>query len=189
MSKKLNRNGRRCFWVISASVAIAFGASAATEKNSAALRCGVDAGKAAQRFFADPNGQNAWREYRSLKDVPDTKPGFGRIARLWAGSRNGVLIRLEEANDDFGSSTDYCFDRTGRLVTLRFELRTAWGWGFREEGPVVNGAVAPRVSQFFSTNNEAPIARPEQADDVAEALRPDVYVRESRLPFARLLAK
>ena len=100
-----------------------------------------------------------------------------------------ALIRLEEPGEDFAAYTDYCFDKAGQLVAVRFELRTAWGWGYREEGPVVNGKLTRQTSEFFSTKTEAPITRPEQAADIADALRPHLYARKSRLPFATLLSK
>jgi hypothetical protein len=99
------------------------------------------------------------------------------------------LIRLEEPGEDFHAYTDYCFVKTGHLLSLRFELRTAWGWGFREEGPIVNGTLKPRTSEFFNTKDELPVTRPEQANDVPDALRLHLYARKSRLPFAQLLSK
>lgn len=105
------------------------------------------------------------------------------------GPDGKALVRLEEPGEDFNAYTDYCFEKTGQLVQLRFELRTAWGWGYREEGPVVNRALAHQMSEFFGTKDEVAVTRPEQADDIADALRPHLYARKSRLPFARLLSK
>ena len=100
-----------------------------------------------------------------------------------------VLIRMEEPGEDFAAYTDYCFDKDGQLVALKFVLRTAWGWGFREEGPVMKGQLITQTSEFFDTSSEAPVKRPEQADDIPDALKPSLYVRKSRLPFAKLLPK
>jgi len=169
--------------------AMAISSSAGTVKSSTAQRCGVDQDRPAQRIFADPDGKLGWHEYRSVKDVPELELGFSQFVRFWAGPDGKALIRLEEPGEDFSAYTDYCFEKTGQLVQLRFELRTAWGWGYREEGPVVNGVLAPQTSEFFSTENEVPVTRPEQADDIADALRPHLYVRKSQLPFARLLSK
>jgi hypothetical protein len=139
--------------------------------------------------LADPDGKHGWREYQSVKDVPEIENGFGEFARLWAGSDGNILIRTEEPGEDFNAYTDYCFDRTGQLVELRFELRTAWGWGYRKEGRVANKTLAPQISEFFSTKNGERVNRPEQAADVPEALRPHLYFRESMLPFYKLLSK
>jgi len=164
-------------------------AHASTIKSQTAQQCEVEQDRPAQRIFADSDGQHGWREYRSVKDVPELQLGFGQLARFWAGLNGKALIRLEEPGEDFNAYTDYCFGKTGHLLSLRFELRTAWGWGFREEGPVLNGTLRPRMSEFFNTKDEQPVTRPEQADDVPDALKPQVYVQMSRLPFAQLLSK
>ncbi len=164
-------------------------AHAGTVKSPTAQLCEVEQDRPAQRIFADPDGKHGWSEYRSVKAVPELELGFGQLARLWAGSDGKGLIRLEEPGEDFNAYTDYCFGKTGQLLSLRFELRTAWGWGFREEGPIVNGILRPRTSEFFNTKDELPVTKPEQADDVPEALRPHLYARRSRLPFAKLLSK
>jgi len=158
-------------------------------KNQIAQHCGVDQDRPAQRFFAVPDEQHGWQEYRSIEDVPELELGIGQLARLWAGPDGNALIRVEEPGEDFSAYTDYCFEKTGGLMQLRFELRTAWGWGYREEGPVVDGALAPRMSEFFGTKNEVEVAKPEDADDIAQALKPHLYTRKARLPFARLLSK
>ncbi|PYU77913.1 MAG: hypothetical protein DMG50_29345 [Acidobacteria bacterium] len=100
-----------------------------------------------------------------------------------------LIFPASPIGEDFNAYTDYCFGKTGQLLSLRFELRTAWGWGFREEGPIVNGILRPRTSEFFNTKDELAVTKPEQADDVPEALRPHLYARRSRLPFAKLLSK
>jgi hypothetical protein len=162
---------------------------AGTVKSPTAQRCGVDQDRRAQRLFADPDDKHGWQEYRSVKDVPELEPGFGRFASFWEGPDGKALIRLEEPGEDFYAYTDYCFEKSGQLVQLRFELRTAWGWGYRQEGPVVKGALAPQMSEFFDTKNNAAITKPEQANDIADALRPHLYARKFRLPFAKLLSK
>jgi hypothetical protein len=160
-----------------------------TVESPTAQQCGVEQDRPAQRIFADPDGEHGWSEYRSVKDVPELQLGFGQLARFWAGSDGKALIRLEEPGEDFNAYTDYCFSKTGHLLYLRFELRTAWGWGFREEGPIVNGTLRPQTSEFFNTKDELPVTRPEQADEVPDALSPHLYARTSRLPFAKLFSK
>jgi Domain of unknown function (DUF3854) len=53
----------------------------------------------------------------------------------------------------------------------------------------VPGREGMQMSEFFDTTNEAPVKRPEQADDIPDALKPHLYARKSRLPFAKLLPK
>ncbi len=158
-------------------------------KNSTAQQCEVDHDRPAKRIFADSDGKNGWSEYRTVMDVPELQLGFGQLARFWPGPDGRTLIKLEEPGEDFNAYTDYCFSKTGHLLSLRFQLRTAWGWGFREEGPVVNGTLRPRWSEFFNTKDELRITRPEEADDVPDALKPHLYSRTSRLPFAKLLSR
>ena len=163
--------------------------SARVVKSSTALRCGVDPEQSAARIFAKPDGKQAWREYRNVKDVPELELGIGQFARLWTEAHGMALIRLEEPGEDFAAYTDYCFDKDGQLVALKFTLRTAWGWGFREEGAVTSGELTLRMSEFFDTKNESPVKRPEQAEDIPDALKPHLYAQKSRLPFAKLLPK
>jgi hypothetical protein len=99
---------------------------AATIKDSIARECGVDEDRPAQRTFADPEGKNAWREFKKLKDVPEIQ-SYGRFAQLWTGTDGKFFVRVKEPSEDWFTYTDYCFGKTGQLVALRFEVRTAWG--------------------------------------------------------------
>ena len=149
------------------------GATASTGKTATSQRCGVDQDQPAQRILADPDGKHGWREYQSVKDVPEIELGFGESARLWAGSDGNVLIRTEEPGEDFAAYTDYCFDRTGQLVQLRFELRTAWGWGYRKEGLVANKTLPPRFRSSLalrmgnaSKGQSRPLMSPRLSDHI-----------------------
>ena len=172
-----------CFAVMALSMSLPAGQSAT------ALQCGVDQTRKAQRLFADPNGKNEWKEYRNIDAIPELSNDGGILARLWSGSNGDVLLRAEEPGEDFASYTDYCFDAKGQLIQLRFELRTAWGWGYKKEGPVLRGIVTSRISEFFDTTTDKRVTRPEQAADIPEALKPKLYLQESRLPFYKLLFK
>jgi len=154
--------------------------------SSAELRCGIDAQEPEQRAFADQAGKNHWRQYRSAKYSPSIQAS-GQLAQLWTGRDGKVLIRLLGPAEDWMTCTQYCFNKAGRLIAVRFQVRTAWGWGYREDGPVTRGAFAPQTSEFFSTSDESPITRPEMAGDIPDALKPHLYLRISRLPFAKFL--
>jgi hypothetical protein len=158
-------------------------------KTGLAKECGVSPELAADRIFADPDGKLGWREYHAVNEVPTLGLDVGILARLWMGQKGTTLILLEEPGEDFYSYTHYCFDSNGALVSLRFELRTAWGWSFRIDGRIENGKLRPKTSEFFNTKTDLPVARPEQADDVAGALKPHLYLRKSSLPFAKLLSE
>lgn len=169
--------------------AATFSTSAGTVKNTAAQHCGVDQDRPAQRIFSSPDG-TLWREYQNIKDVPEVQPDVGgEFVRLWTGDGGNTLISLEEPGQDFIAYTDYCFDKTGKLVHLRFELRTAWEWGYRQEARMVKGALAVETSEFFDTKKEQSIKKPEQANDIAAALKPKLYIRKSKLPFSSLLSR
>ncbi len=138
-------------------------------------------------MFADPDGKNELKEYRTMDAIPELSNDGGAFARLWTGTDGKVLIRIEEPGEDFAEYSDYCFDRTGQLIQLRFELRTAWGWGYRTEGPILKGTLAVKMGEFFSTKTEAHIKRPQQADDIPDALKPGICLKKSKLPFFKLL--
>jgi len=168
---------------------ITVGASSGTGQSATAQRCGVDLENPAQRFFANPDGKQGWHEYRSVREVPELANDAGDFAALWEGPDGKFLVLMEGPGEDFAAYTDYCFDRKGRLLQLRFELRTAWGWGFREEGPILKGAVAVQVSEFFDTKTEQPIQRPEVADELPDALKPRLFLHREQLPFFNLLSR
>jgi hypothetical protein len=153
-----------------------------------AQRCGASQDQPAARVFADSDGLG-WHEYQNIKNVPELQLNGGSAALLWLGSDGNLLVGVQEPGEDFTAYTDYCFDRTGHLLQLRYELRTAWGWDYREEGPFSNGKLKREISEFFSPETEQPIKKPEQADDVPDALKPHIYLKKSQLPFFKLLSK
>ena len=158
-------------------------------RSQIAQTCGVDHSKPARRIFANPDASLGWREYLDIKQVPRLENALGELAQLWIGHDGKFLISIQAPGEDFASYTDYCFDIAGRLIWLKFQLRTAWGWGFRQDGPVFKDKFAPRKSEFFDTKTDLPVSRPEQAASVPEALKPDLYTTESQLPFYSLLSK
>jgi hypothetical protein len=156
------RRCKRWMWAfLLCPLSTAVGSRAATIKDSIARECGVDENQPAQRIFADPEGKNVWRRYKKPEDVP-TLESSGHFAQFWATSNGNVFIRMEEPSEDWVTYTDYCFNKIGRLIVLRFEVRTYWGYGFRKSDPIVKGIFRPRTSDYFDTENEAAITRPEQ---------------------------
>ena len=151
-------------------------------------RCGASRDQPANRVFADFDGQG-WHEYENTKTVPELQLNGGVAVQVWPGSHGNLHVGIQEPGEDFTGYTYYCFDRAGHLLHLRYELRTAWGWGYREEGPLGHGKFKPETAEFFSTTTERLIEKPEQADDVPEALKPRIYLKKSQLPFFKLLSK
>ncbi|SRR5579871_1187285 len=170
-------------------LAITANAAAGTRENATAERCGVHQDRPAQRIFADPDGKKGWHEYRHLTDVPALELGFGESALTWEGSDGNLLVRMEEPGEDFAAYTDYRFNKAGQLLQITFELRTAWGWCYRQEGPIAKDSLVAQRAEFFSTKTGERIAKPDQAADVTDALRPHLYLRRSQLPFSKLLSQ
>lgn len=152
-----------------------------------AQECDVNPDQPAQRVFADPDGKHGWREYGSVKHLPELENDAGELALLWVRGDRKILVSTQEPGQDFAAYTDYRFDSKGRLIHLRFELRTAWGWGYREKGVIREGRLVPDRSEFFNLETGAHISKPAQAGDVPDALKPELYVRESELPFFKLV--
>ncbi len=151
--------------------------------------CGISRTQPAERIFANSDRKHSWREYRSIKEVPELENDSGEFVQLWASHDGNVLITIQAPGEDFASYTNYCFDSRGQLIQLTFQLRTAWGWGYRVEGFVSNGRYAQKTSEFFSTQTEKPISKPDQANSVPGALKPRILMREAQLPFFKLLSK
>ena len=151
-----------------------------------APHCGVNTRDPARRVFAKIDDKNAWREYRSISHVLALDGGIS--AQLWLGTDGRVFVRIAEPGEDFWAYTEYCFNRSGNLVRVNSERRRAWGWNYRLEGPVESGAIHAATSGFFSTQTDKPIPKPEEADDVSQALIPTLYLETKQLPFSKLLA-
>ena len=164
------------------------GLSARATDTQTAQRCGVKQDEAAIRIFADSDG-HGWHEYQDIKSVPELQLNGGTSAQLWVGNRGRSLVSIQEPEEDFTAYSDYCFDKSGHLVQLRYELRTAWGWGYRVEGSFADRKLNSEISQFFNTKTDQPINKPDDADNIPEALKPHIYPRKSGLPFFKLLSK
>jgi hypothetical protein len=177
---------RRNLLVCFVSLVCSTGAQAKLTRT--AERCGANQDEPPARVFADSSGKG-WREYKSAKAVPELELNVGSAAQVWPGTNGSLLVHVQEPGEDFAAYTDYCFDQAGKLTQLRYELRTAWGWGYRQEGPAAGKNLKPETSEFFDTKTGQHIERPEQASDVADALEPRIYRQKSELPFFKLLPK
>lgn len=177
----------RCLIGVSVLSIVAGIAPASGAQNGVGGHCGVDFKKPAHRVFADTTGKGRWIEYRSVADAPDVNLDDGSIARTWGGSDGNTLVRIEKPGDDFSIYTDLCYDKSGELNWAGLEVRTAWGWGYREAGPVKDGAVAAESREFFDIVKGTTISKPDKANEIPEALKPRLYLELAKLPFAKLL--
>jgi hypothetical protein len=176
--------------IVALSILVVTARAGAATQNETWQRCGVAQNQTPQRVFADPDGKGDWKEYRTLQEVPQLANDSGEYAGLIAGNDGQVLIITQFPGEDFTAYTDYCFDKEGQVVQVRFELRTAWGWGYRNEGTIVKGNLSPRTSEFFDTKTENPIPKPgEDGDEILASVKPHIYLRKSQLPFSKLLPR
>jgi len=149
--------------------------------------CGADTHQSPKWVFADSAGKHDWRPYAASGDVPEVQTDAGESALLWVGRDGKLFVEIDQPGEDFVIVSDYCYTKSGSLLAFSIDVRTAWGWGYFEQGDVRNGSSEITVSKFFDTKSEASIAKPPQAADIPEALKPQMYLRKSSLPFAELL--
>jgi hypothetical protein len=161
---------------------------AQAEKDVTAEKCGVDFNKPAARVFVDATAKEPWTEIRDIRTLPDVNLNDGgKVARVWAGSDRNMLVFVEEPGEEFDIGSEYCFDKDGSISRIRFRVRTEWDWGFREEGPVKDGAIAAETKEFFDTEKGTAIPEPNKAAEIPEVWKPHVYQKISDLPFAKFL--
>jgi len=176
--------------VVTATVLLAIPQScvAQAEKDVTAEKCGVDFQKPAARVFVDASEKEPWTEIRDIRTLPDVNLNDGgKVARLWKGSDGNELVFVEEPGEDFDVASEYCFDKDGAISRIRFQVKTAWRWGFREEGAVNDGAIAEETKEFFDMDTGEKTSKPNGANDIPETLKPKVYTKITELPFAKLL--
>jgi hypothetical protein len=155
----------------------------------AAMPCDVKAVIPAARIFASQNAKGPWREYREVKDVPELDLDGGKSAQVWDEKGGTLSAYTVEPGEDFWAFTRFCFDNSGQLLRVGYELRTAWGWGYRSQGHMVGTVLRSDSALFFNTESGKPIPQPDGANDVPDALRPTLYLRVDKLPFAHLLRR
>jgi hypothetical protein len=190
---ELGRGARHCdthlmckiVFVIARLVALFLIARPVLSAESVQFACDVKAKIPQARTFATLGDPLRWGEYKSIGDVPALGTDGGKSAQVWVDGQGRPQVYMVEPAEDFWTYTRYCFDKSGQLIRVGFEVRTAWGWGYQLEGAVSGGVQHPHSSGFFSTENGKPIRKPKDADDVPNALNPELYLTFSKLPFAR----
>jgi hypothetical protein len=139
------------------------------------------------RTFAKTSDEDHWREYRNMEAVPDLSMDGAAFAQFWLDPDGAPSALMVEPGEDFWVYTRYCFNRRGGLDSVGLEVRTAWGWGYRLGGSMMKGRLQPSSSWYFNTENNQRIPRPETADDIADVLKPTLYLETAKLPFAALI--
>ena len=146
-----------------------------------AQRCGVSAVIASAHVFSD-HDKNRWKQYASPKQIPANEQWSG-TAYLWSTRKSPLVIDVEGLSEDFSDSAYYCFDYSGKLLSLNHEFRTAWGWGFAEKRQFDSVGKETVESHFFSTKDRTKIPRPQGANDVQDTMTVRVYKTLSDVPF------
>jgi hypothetical protein len=165
-------------------LAIGYLHAAEKQPTGFAQHCGVDLGKATETYYADASG-TGWKRYKTLQNVPELENDFGELARVWVSQNSPTMVLTEAPGQDFTAYHSYCFDRSGALTSLKYELRTAWGWAYLEEHTSSSGEEA--IKKFIDENVGKEIPAPRQAADVNEALKPEIHRTLSTLPFYKLM--
>jgi hypothetical protein len=144
-------------------------------------RCGVSTVVASAHVAYD-HDKNRWKEYPSPKQIPANEEWSG-TAYLWNKPKSPVVIDVEGLGEDFSDSAFYCFDNSGKLLSLEHEFRTAWGWGFTEKKQFDGAGKETAESHFFNTKDRTEIPRPQGANDVSDTMTVRVYKTLSDVPF------
>ena len=139
------------------------------------------------RTFVKTSDQSDWQEYQSLGTIPELSPASGMSAQFWQHKHGTPSVIIEEPGQDFQIDTRYCFDEEGQLESVSFQIRTALGWGHREEGIVMGGVFNESSSEFFRLKDGKATPQPDFVGGVPRSLQPKLYLRVSELPFAGLL--
>lgn len=151
-----------------------------------ARACGVPSAiQQSPRIFASPD-ERSWREYQSVKEIPEWSSEWRETAAVWNRAGSPVLVRVIGVGQDFSDYSYYCFDHQGILIRLERQFRTAWRWGFAETILYDNkGNEEERTSRYFDTKGENTIEPPEEGDLVVPL---KIFRSVSSLPFFSLLS-
>lgn len=151
-----------------------------------ATQCGIDFDAAKLHIFM--NSSKGWKEYQDLKALPDLTSGVDSEAIVRSDSAGKHYVRTFNPGEDFDRYQDDCFSETGKLQSFRYEMRTAWGWGYEESRTFApSGKMVDKSSRYFDTRNEKTIQTPERAKDVPEALKPELHTEFLGMPFIPFL--
>jgi len=104
-------------------------------------------------------------------------------------SKSGVtmVVEVEGFGQDFSDYTRDCLDRGGVLSGLDEGFRAGWGWGFQRSDRSVAGILSPTASSSIPVRDDRQVARPGDADSVAEAMRLRRYRKLNEVPFFAML--
>jgi hypothetical protein len=160
---------------------------------SPAARCGRGLEKAKERIFAaDTQG---WAEYPDMKHVPrmDVHGSQLRAEPVFAVKSSAAgrhYVRSVQYGAGSATFQGSCFDESGKLVFVQYQMRTGDGWGYedvRKFNP--QGKQTSQDVRFFDTLKNTAIPRPQDADKRQPFTTPNIYQTFDSLPFIAALKK
>jgi hypothetical protein len=156
----------------------------ATQVRVLMAHCSPDLNQSSERTFANPD-LKGWKEYSNIKEVPSLDLDNGeQVFTVTLSSSGRKYVRSVAYGEDSATHQSYCYDQGGKLSSLRYEMRTAWGWGYEDKRVFgASGSTIQHTRRFFDTDSNRNIPRPKQADDVAGFLKPTIYPSFNLLPF------
>ena len=155
-----------------------------TKKPSVAQVCGIDTARASDGVFAK---DKQWKRYASVKEVPRVEQE--ELAQVWRAEQ-GSFVQIAAKSSGFARYYEYCFDKSGKLARLNYEVRSPYGWGFARTNVMKDGQLTPVTQRFFGLKSNRTIPKPpEEARDAQWALYPKAYKSFDKLPFAKMIAE
>lgn len=151
------------------------------------VMCGTESRPGWRQIFAFDGSH--WKRYRALSDIPNKEDDSARLAQVWQGPMNMILVTIGANLRDTFVQTSYCYRGGGQLIALTHEVRDPAGWSYLaseeydDSGHALNGS-----ARFFDrepTGKESRLVK-EVGDSEAALLNPPVYTRFEDLPFASL---
>jgi hypothetical protein len=157
-------------------------------KKSLAEQCAPDLASAAERVFANPGGKT-WNEYATVKKVPRLDGDKGEMTFTVKTSASGRrFVRSIDYHEDSAHFHANCYDSGGKLISLHYEMRTAWGWGYEDKrsfGP--GNKLLHQSTRYIDLTNNQEIKRPAEANEVPDFTKPSIYNNFDSLPIAGAL--
>jgi hypothetical protein len=147
--------------------------------------CGTESRTGWRQIFAF-NGMK-WRRYGALTEIPERAGEATRLAQLWQGPSNMILVAISSDSRNNFAQTTYCFGRSGQLIALAHEVRNPAGWTFLVSQEYDDsGRAQKRSARCFDRNTGHDLTRSKQRTLDPGLLDPTVYSRFEDLPFAKL---
>ncbi len=174
--------------LVFSSFAQAQGKASGIAKKSLAEQCAPDLSKVTERLFANP-GVKTWNEYPTAGQIPRFAGSQGEMVIAVKSSSSGRhFVRTVEFGQDNVRYQANCYDPDGGLISVHYEMRTAWGWGYEDKRTFSSATkMSNRSTRFFDLKNNQEIKRPGQAGDVPDFMKPSIYNNFASLPIAGAL--